>query len=101
MPVQTHEIHTRKNPMKTTTLRKFILAGSLGICAIANAASTDLAKSAESSAKVCIPVPSDEHSKLMPRPFPMPHLLAVSGDDGGCILLPSKLIRPVSMSAQA
>ena len=61
--------------MKTNTLRKFIIAGSLGLCAIASAAPAPLRQTDQ-------PVkPHDVQPAVMPaiKPAPMPTPLGTSG----------------------
>ena len=89
--------------MKTTTLRKCILAGSLGICAMANAAPTDISfavaipnacsanyeRQPEIRRPVIMPVPLPP---LCPGPVhpirPYPTVKPVGFDVIGCVPLP-------------
>ncbi|MCX6982962.1 MAG: hypothetical protein WCK55_11585 [Verrucomicrobiota bacterium] len=131
--------------MKTNTLRKLIIAGSLGVCAMAHAAPPPITipalpgkpalgnfltppeitrpvipritpvplpprcpgpvhpvrpVQAHPTMTLCIPIPAQEKSKVLPRPFPMPdftvrNLLTVTGNDSGCVNRPGKPIRPI------
>lgn len=117
--------------MKTTMSRKLIIAGSLGICAMSNAAplgnferSPEIVRPvmpritpvpvpplrpgpvhpvqpihAHPITAVCVPILADEKVQVPPRPFPMSdftvrNLLAVTGNDSGCVDKPVKPTRP-------
>jgi hypothetical protein len=126
--------------MKTTTLRKIIVAASLGICAMASASdgAIRLAGTAATQKPACgnFVKPPEIRIPVMPRitpfpvlpicpgplrpapirpdpiakpislggavciPVPMPHfsaqdLLAVTGNDSGCVDRPGKPVRPI------